>query len=314
MKTISQYILVILFGVLLSTTGCQDDEIELGGLVAPTNLNVTYEIVGVDDQNPYGDGSGQVNFIATADNAITFTFDFGDGKDIEPVASGVVTHPFSINGTNIYNVTVNAVGTGGIVTSAVKQVEVFSDFQDEDALEYLTGGDSKTWYWASDLPAHAGMGPESDDYGALDFTWPNWWQIGAWDTEKECMYSAEFVFTKTATGLTFEQTTGSAFIPGAYADVIGVEGDMCYGEDVAPDLYGVKVVTFSPSTSLASIAGGYRGTTMSFSDGGFMCWWVGASEYDIIEVSDNILHVRIKQDDDNAWYHIFTSEKPIQSK
>jgi len=41
-----------------------------------------------------------------------------------------------------------------------------------------------------------------------------------------------------------------------------------------------------------------------------MCWWVGTSEYDIIEVTDNILKVRIKEDETQAWYQIFTSVKP----
>jgi len=127
------------------------------------------------------------------------------------------------------------------------------------------------------------------------------------------MYDAEFVFTKTGDGMTFEQIQGPAFIPGTYANKIGVEGDVCHGADVATTLYGVKNVTFSPSTSRAAIDGGYRGTTMTFSDGGFMCWWVGASEYDIIEITDNILRVRIKEDDTYAWYHIFTSEKPEQN-
>ncbi len=315
MKTISQFILVILIGLLFTTYGCRDDEFELGALVTPTNLTVTYEIMGVDAENPYGDGSGKVSFKATADNAITYTFDFGDDRDIKIVANGEIIYPFATNGINIYNVTVNAVGTGGITTSSVSQVEVLSNFEDPDALEFLTGGDSKKWYWATDIPAFVGLGPEAEDYGNLDFTWPNWWQISPWDTDKECMYSAEFVFTKTGdNGLTFEQLEGPAFIPATYADIIGVAGDLCYGEEVAPNLYGVKTVTFSPSSSMAALEGGYRGTTMSFSDGGFMCWWVGTSEYDIIEVSDNILKVRIKQNETYAWYHIFTSVKPIQTK
>lgn len=311
MKNISQYLVIIVLGFMVTITGCRDDSFELGSLTTPTNLNLTYEIVGVDDENPFGDGSGLVNFTATAENVITYTYDFGDGQDVEVAADGKVSHPFSINGVVTYTVTVTAVGTGGITSSTAAQVEVFSNFQDEEAVQFLTGGESKTWYWASNLPAHVGLGPDNEDYGNLDFTWPNWWQIGPWDTEKECMYSAEFVFTKTSSGMTFEQITGPAFIPGTYAGKIGVDGDICHGEDVATPLYGVKNVIFSPSSSRAALEGNYRGTTMKFSDDGFMCWWVGASEYDIIEVTDNILRVRIKEDDTYAWYHIFTSEKPV---
>lgn len=312
MKNFSQYIIVALFGLLLITSGCKEDEHELGALIAPTNVDFTFEIVGVDNENSYGDGSGFVNFSATGDNAITFNYNFDDGRDIEIAADGNITHQFAITGVNTYNVTVNAVGTGGLITSKTTPVEVLSNFEDEEALEFLTGGSSKAWYWAADQPGHAGMGTESEDYGNLDYTWASWWQIGPFDEDKACMYNAEFVFTKEANGLTFEQTTGLAWIPATYADKIGVQGDMCYGDDVATPLYGVKNVTFVPSSSKASIDGEYRGTTMTISDDGFMCWWVGNSEYDIIEVTENTLKVRVKEDDVQAWYHTFSSVKPEQ--
>ncbi len=148
MKSIN-YILVTLIGLVLFTSGCQK-EYELGELKTPTNVNITYEIVGADDENPNGDGSGMVNFTATANNAITFNFDFGDGKDSQISADGKVTHQFSINGVITYNVTVSAVGTGGITSSKSDQVEVFSSFSDDEAVQFLTGGSTKSWYWAAD--------------------------------------------------------------------------------------------------------------------------------------------------------------------
>ncbi len=303
--------IIVLSGLFLLTSSC-NKQYELGELKTPSNVTLSHVVVGVDDENPNGDGSGMVEFTATADNAITYSFDFGDGNDIEVAAGGKITHRYSISGLNTFMATVSAVGTGGITSSKSGQVEVLSTFSDPEALQFLTGGYSKTWYWAADLAAHVGLGPVLEDYGALDYTWPNWWQIGPFDADKACMYTAEFVFTKTANGFTYEQTTGSAFVPGTYAGKIGIEGDLCYGEDVATALYGVKNATFAPSTTKASIDGGYRGTSFKISGGGFMCWWVGTSEYDIIEVSENILKVRIEEDDTYAWYHTFTSVKPEQ--
>ena len=300
-------ILVILIGMLVIFGSCQKDEYELGELKTPVNVELTYEIVGVDNDNPYGDGSGLVNFIASADNEITFNYMFGDGKDNKIAPDGTISHQFSKTGVNIYDVTVIAVGTGGISSSKTVQVEVFSSFTDDEALEFLTGGASKTWYWAADQPGHTGLGPNFEDAGK---TYAAWYSAAPF--EKECMYDAEFVFTKTGDGLTFEQTAGSAFIPGTYAGKIGVEGDVCHGEDVVPSIYGVKNVSFSPSASIATVDGGYRGTTMSFSDGGFMCWYVGTSEYEIIQVTDNILKVRVAEDNTYAWYHTFTTVKPVQ--
>ena len=307
MKKNNKNILVILIGMLVIFGSCQKDEYELGELKTPVNVELTYEIVGVDNDNPYGDGSGLVNFIASADNEITFNYMFGDGKDNKIAPDGTISHQFSKTGVNIYDVTVIAVGTVGISSSKTVQVEVFSSFTDDEALEFLTGGASKTWYWAADQPGHTGLGPNFEDAGKTYAAWYN-----AAPFEKECMYDAEFVFTKTGDGLTFEQTAGSAFIPGTYAGKIGVEGDVCHGEDVVPSIYGVKNVSFSPSASIATVDGGYRGTTMSFSDGGFMCWYVGTSEYEIIQVTDNLLKVRVAEDNTYAWYHTFTTVKPVQ--
>lgn len=303
-----KYIVIFLLGIQLVFSGCEEDNYELGELITPTNVDVTFELVGVDSENPYGDGSGIVDFMATADNEITFNYIFGDGKDNEIAADGKISHQFSKNGVNTYNVTVIAVGTGGVSASKTIQVEVFSSFADDEALEFLTGGSSKTWYWAADQPGHVGLGPNFEDPGK---TFAFWYQAAPF--EKTCMYNAEFVFTKTDDGeMTFEQTAGPAYIPGTYAGKIGVNADECYGEDVVPSLYGVKNVSFSPASSIATVDGGYRGTSMSFSDGGFMCWYVGVSEYEIIEVTENILMVRVEEDGEFAWYHTFTTEKPVQ--
>lgn len=312
MKKINQVISIAFLAALIVAGSCQKDEYDLGELKTPTNLTLSYDIVGADETNPNGDGSGMVNFTATAEDAITFTFDFGDGTDRVVSPTGQISHQFSTTGVNTYDVMVFAVGTGGITTSKADQVEVLSTFEDEEAVEFLTGGSTKTWYWAYDQPGFVGLGPTSEDLGGAEFTFAYWWNIAANDPDKACMYDAEFVFTKTDNGVTYEQVTGPAFIPGTYAGKIGVEGDVCHGEDVAYPLYGVKTVTFSPSTSEASVVGQYRGTTFTLSNEGFMCWWVGTSQYDIIEVTENILKVRIREDDTYAWYHTFTSERPEQ--
>lgn len=310
MKIFNNLLFITMGALLFIFSSCREDQYDMGDLIAPTNLNVTYEIVGADEDNPFGDGTGFVNFTATASNAITYTFDFGDGSGKVISGSGKVTKRFSVTGVIEYNVTVQAVGTGGIASNKFTRLEVLSTFEDPQAVEYLTGGSSKTWYWAFDQPGHIGLGPTSDDYGNQEFSWPAWWSIPANDPDKACMYVAEFVFTKTEMGMTFEQTTGPAFIPGTYAEKIGVEGDACYDESVAYPLYGLKNISLSPSSSLAAEVGEYRGTTMTFSDEGFMCWWVGASEYDIIEVTENILRVRIKEDDTFTWYKTLTSLRP----
>lgn len=307
MKKYIKYIPVFLVALLFIISSCQKEDYKLGKLVAPSNVNLTYVITGVDTENPYGDGSGEVTFAASADNEITYNYEFGDGKNGQIAADGSTSHVFSTTGVNMYNVTVSAIGTGGITSTKTVQVEVLSTFSDDEAVEFLTGGTTKTWYWAADQLGHVGLGPNFIDDGMTYAAWFN-----AAPFEKECMYDAEFVFSKTDAGMTFEQTTGQAYIPGTYAGKIGVEGDACYGEDVTPNIYGIKNVSFSPSASIATIPGEYRGTSFSFTDGGFMCWWVGVSEYEIIEVTENLLKVRVQEDGEFAWYQTFTNVKPIQ--
>jgi hypothetical protein len=322
MKNIKNYI-VMIFSLALVFTGCQEDDATIGEIIAPSNVTIAAEIVGADAANPYGDGSGIVNFTATADNEITYQFNFGDGKTgVAP--SGQTAHRFTVTGVNTFTVVVNAVGTGGVVSSAAIEVEVFSSFADPEAEKLLAGelvGDSKTWYWAANIPLHVGLGPVEDDYGNGEFAYEAWWNaIGPWDEEKSCMYQDEFVFTRTNNGLTFEQTAGPAFIPGAYASELGVAGDTCHDETVATTMYGVKNVSFLPSTSKAALEGSYngepyRGTAFEISDGGFMGWYVGASTYDIISITEDKLQVRIIQAGGGfAWYHVFTSSKPTQGE
>jgi len=320
-------VIVLFFGLLISN--CQKEDFEFGEISSPTNISITASLVGKDATNPHGDGSGTVNFIVRADNAISYVFYFDGVAEKSP--SGIFSKRFSKVGINTYTVVVKANGKGGNSSTKTIDVEVYSSFTDVDAENLLSGasiGDSKKWYWQADKDLHVGLGPVTDDYGNGEFAYEAWWNgIKAWDTEKGCMYDNEFVFTRTANGLTFEQTTGPAFVPGTYAGVLGVNGDQCHDATVATKMFGVKNVSFGPSTSKAAIEGSYgedsqgqpkpyRGTTFEISDGGFMGWLVGSGTYDIISITEDELIVRVIEDPSSgagaAWYHKFTSSKPVK--
>ncbi len=328
MKNIKN-IYILLFSLAITFIGCQEKEYEFGDIIAPSSLIINAEVIGQDVNNPdlaNGDGSGTVKFTVSADNASSYVYYFNGVAEASP--SGIFSKRFSKVGTNIYTVVVKANGTGGVSTTKSMDIEVYSSFTDLEAENFLSGaniGDSKKWYWQADADLHVGLGPVTDDYGNGEFAYEGWWNgIKAWDSEKACMYGNEFVFTRTTNGLTFEQTMGPAFVPGAYAGAIGIAGDQCHDETVATNMFGIKSVSFGPSTSKAAIEGTYgedaqgqpkpyRGTTFNISDGGFMGWLVGSSTYDIISVSDDELIVRIIQAGDGfAWYHKFTSTKPTQ--
>lgn len=309
MKYFSHIAAVMITAMMLTAVGCQKTY-ELGELTTPTNLKLTYEIVGADEENPNGDGSGLVNFTATADHAITFNFDFGDGKDSEMAPDGKITHQFTSTGLNNYDVKVSAVGTGGMSTATTAKLEVFSNFSDEEAIAFLTGGGTKSWFWAADQRGHAGLGPNDQPYDNGEHTFDAWWSAGAWEKQETTLYQCEFIFKLDGNKVTFEQLnpTGTAFIQGIYSEQLGLGPEGSYPWPID----GIKTVTFSPSSSIATIDGGYRGTSFNISDEGFMGWYVGSSEYEIIEITENILKVRIEQANEPlfAWYHIFTTEKP----
>ena len=131
--------------------------------------------------------------------------------------------------------------------------------------------------------------------------------------DKLCMYDAEFVFSQDSNGdITFEQLTDIAYTPGDFAASIGVDGDTCHGLDVAPSLDGIKNVSFSPSNSTATIDGEYRGTTINFSDGGFMSWYVGVYSIEIIEITESTLFVRMTDSSNPAlaWYCKYQTDNP----
>ena len=322
-------IYIVLLSMTIAFLGCQEKEYEFGDIIAPSSIIINAEVIGQDVNDPdlaNGDGSGTVNFSVSADNASSYVYYFNGVAEASP--SGILSKRFSKVGTNIYTVVVKANGTGGVSTTKSMDIEVYSSFTDLEAENFLSGaniGDSKKWYWQADADLHVGLGPVTDDYGNGEFAYEGWWNgIKAWDSEKACMYGNEFVFTRTTNGLTFEQTMGPAFVPGAYAEAIGIAGDQCHDETVATNMFGIKSVSFGPSTSKAAIEGTYgedaqgqpkpyRGTTFDISDGGFMGWLVGSGTYDIISVSDDELIVRIIQAGDGfAWYHKFTSTKPTQ--
>jgi len=78
---------------------------------APTNLTVT--------ANVSQDSSGNVSFVASSTNALSYSFDFGD-RNIQTVPSGIVSHKYTAAGT--YNVNVIAANASNSTTSGSVQV------------------------------------------------------------------------------------------------------------------------------------------------------------------------------------------------
>ncbi|MDR7211154.1 glycoside hydrolase family 16 protein [Flavobacterium piscis] len=316
MKKYNKY-LVFLFALLFMVS-CQKDDFAFGAITAPSNIKITAEIVGKTTDAPYGDGSGIVKLVATADNAISYKYAFSDGTSVNS-PGGQFDKRFTKTGVNKYTVTAIAYGKGGVATNTTIEVEVLSDFSDPDAVNFLTNGTSKKWYWSASEPGHLGVGQNDTD--ATKNYYANYYQAGVFEKAgsqaSSCLYDNELTFSLDGELLKFELNNGgSTFFNAAFASVAGGSSpdDACLTYNAG----GVKIVSLSPSESVImsnpNNATQTRGTTMNFSDGGFMGYYIGQSSYEIISLTANRMVVRAVMGGNPAlaWYHIFTTTKPSQ--
>jgi hypothetical protein len=305
----------------LFVLACQEEDQEFGPIVAPTNLVLNFEIVGQDEDNPNGDGSGLVNFIATADNALSFRYDFGDDSGIAWAPNGDITHRFTRQGDITYLVTVLASGTGGAVTSETITIVVNSAFEDQEAKVFLAGGvgASKTWYPIDEEGSwQVGVGPtleqDVNDDGNLNGHWfPQYDATGRFACPQELIFSLD-----EDSNLTYQlNNEGSTYFNWAHCGVVGEScgqfEDTCFAFDTS---FISEVNLVPSSTDWTQVADPDwpepRGTVMNFSENGFMGYYTGVSEYEILQLDNDFLYVRF-YDSVNpvlAWYQRFTTTPP----
>lgn len=316
------YKLIAILLVAVSINSCQDDDTEFGAVVAPSNLEISFEIQGQSMTDVNGDGTGIVVFNATSNNALNYTFDFGDGRD-GSTFSGNIEHRFVELGVNTYSVTVTATGTGGAATTQTILVEVLSTFDDAEAKEFLTGGTSKTWYWSVTENGHWGVGPTTLIGGQAPDAYfrPAFFAVPAFgrycNDLTECFYEDEMVFTQSGNNVTFElRNFGSTYFHNTFLSQFGgptamnpSNADECLPFTApAPGL-----ITFVPTLDTDVPETESRKTTMLLPNNSFMSWFVGSSEYEIMEITANRMVLRTVQANDPAlaWYHTLTTDVPV---
>ena len=107
------YLLLILFASASSFWACSKDGAPVVN-PAPSNLTVTATVS--------ADNSGNVNFVASATNATTYDYDFGNGV-FQTVPSGTVMYKYPASGN--YKVNVIAKSAGGQTISKSIDVSFF---------------------------------------------------------------------------------------------------------------------------------------------------------------------------------------------
>ncbi len=138
--------LIILFLVL----SCSGEDSEPNNM--PSNLVLSVTIIGSDDSNPNGDGSGVVQFSASAENAVRYAYRIENG-DLQDSPSGSIEHVFTKDGTHTYNITAWAYSeTGEFVNEALsvevfKSDEAFATLVFSDEFEYEGSADPEKWHY-----------------------------------------------------------------------------------------------------------------------------------------------------------------------
>jgi hypothetical protein len=246
----------------------------------------------VDASNPNGNGTGTVTITTTATDVLTYNIDYGDGIT-SVVPSGTVVKKYSTPGTNSFTITVNAIGTGGAISTISKRITVFVAFEiPATVLNPLTGTGSKVWVTDNDAPGHFGVGPNSE------FA-PIWYAAGP-NTREPCAYDDEITFSRNAlnrVSMTIDNK-GTSFSIGAATGVYGFSGgDGCYAVNTG----GTRPLAFMGATSGSTAA---VSTQVQFMvpGNGIINFGTGGTTYEILSISNTSLHLRNIGADGNSWY------------
>ena len=187
----------------------------------------------------------------------------------------------------------------------------------------MSGGveNSKKWYLAASEPGHLGVGGSTFEEFADGFWFPGFFSASPFekcnDEISDCLCDDEFTFSQDATNqLTFVyDNKGQTFFNGAHQQgVFGEEKgeDYCFDFDTSGTSNVSLVPTAVDWSKVGDPAFMSRGTVMSFSDDKFMGYFVGSSNYEILELTDDFLHVRTFDalNPALAWYHKFSTSPP----
>jgi hypothetical protein len=313
MKTNIRYMLGLFIALSLTMVSCSEETYSLGDITEPSNIVINAEVVGQDATHPNGDGSGEVKFSITADNALSYKIDY----DSNTAEQWVMVPSTKINKKyteqiGVYTHTVTAVvyGKGGTTSVITKDVTVRFDYAaPPEIITALTNDASKTWVVDQSVPGHLGVGPYN-----VDSIRPEWWAAGVDEkvASANCFYKATFTFAKVPASGTYElkvTTPDGAFtktgslttLPGIPAS--GAEG--CYdypggtsGFSFVPASSGALDVPTnannSPSTRVAIQLAGVDT---------FIGYGAVLKEYEILVIDENYLYLRVQgTETGNAWY------------
>ena len=288
--------LSILFLSLVVLTACEEDSYEFGPIISPSNLQVDIDIVGTNAENPFGDGSGIVNFIATANNAISYEFII-NGETIAITTSGILQQAFYTVGVNSYDGVVIATGTAGNATSLAFSFEVLATYEPPaELIQALTGGGSKTWRVKSEVTNHFGLGP-------VGGTEPCQW-YGAGVEEKTGTGSYDDRWIISSEGTINHITNGTIF--GRTAQVHADLGDNGSGGQDGFDILNYEYADYTENWVITDPGQ----VSISLTGDAFFTYYTGGNHiYEIYDYNENELYLKtVDGATEFTWWFILIAE------
>jgi hypothetical protein len=280
-----KYNIGFFLSLALLFSSCQDDDIAVGDIVTPSNIQITAKYIDDGAESaPPGLGSGNVEFAATADNVISFQYVYNGSTTSAP--GGKQSYAFAVLGLNTYAVTVIAFGTGGVSSSKTIEVEVLSLYEPPaDLVAMLHANSTRTWRIKAEAGGHFGLGPPGG------FTPGEWFSAGADSKAGTGMYEDRYIFNEDGsfTHITdstnddpTEDVTGTVFGRIPLINELGGSGG---GTEDGADALNYPFDDYSEQYSLTA-PGGVE--TISLTGLGFIGYYTGGNhKYRIFSRSAN---------------------------
>ena len=148
-----KFIVILLLLPLVNMLGSCSKSSSSSANITPANLSVSASVT--------LDSSGNVSFVASATNTVSYYFDFGDNTN-QSNSSGVITHKYASIGT--YNVNVIATSVNGSSISTSVQVLIKSVQTLLWSEEFNYTGTPDPTKWTFDIGNNSGWGNGEAEY------------------------------------------------------------------------------------------------------------------------------------------------------
>ena len=286
--------------LLLIVASCQEDDFEFGSVEAPQNLALNIQIA--------TDNTGDVTVTPSAENAITYHVLFQEGREPVVISQGETAAFRYPAGQYDQIITVIAFGRGGSSSSISETISLDVDVQiDPVVLQNIAGNanQGKRWVWDSDNAGHFGVGDPAENFPNFFSAAPNQLNPCLYDDVLTFSHDGEGNFqfvldTQDATFINWAEV--KRFFPDAAPNQFE---DECRLIDDQIETDTNFVISEDPATGNSNLI--VVGSTLSY--------WSGATEYQIVELTEEKLVVRGIQEPFDppgaplAWYHTFVPEQ-----